>query len=81
MKSGSTNASNQCLPIDRQPYREPKLSHLMACSGANDDTTDVTRVKGPIVVTAHEAGRNTRQSPNRICVCGDYNKVRNLPYL
>jgi hypothetical protein len=41
MKSGSTKVFDQCLSIDQWPDREPKLSGLMTCSGASDDTTYV----------------------------------------
>jgi hypothetical protein len=41
MKSGSTKASNQCLPNDRSLDQEPKLPGLTTCSAASDDTTYV----------------------------------------
>jgi hypothetical protein len=50
-------------------------------SSIPDDTTYVTRARGPIVTVVHEAGRNHRQSPSQVRVCGDYNRVRNLSYL
>jgi hypothetical protein len=81
MKSGSTKASDQCLPIDRWPNREPKLTGLTTCLGASADATYVTRAKGPIATTTHEVGRNPRQSPNQIRVCEDCNRVRNLSCL
>jgi hypothetical protein len=61
MKSGSTKASDQCLPIGRKSDREPKLPGLTICSWASDDTTNVTRVRGPIATAAHEVGHNPNQ--------------------
>jgi hypothetical protein len=53
----------------------------MTCSGGSEDTTYVTRTRDTIVVVAHKAGRNPRQSPNQVHVCGECNKVENLSCL
>jgi hypothetical protein len=49
MKSGSTKASDQCLP------------GLTICLWASDDTTNVTRARGPIATAAHEVRHNPNQ--------------------
>jgi hypothetical protein len=47
VRSGSTNASDECVPIGRQSDREPKLFGLTTCSGASDDTTNIRPGQGP----------------------------------
>jgi hypothetical protein len=61
MKSDSTKASDQ----------ESKLSDLMTCSEAYDDTTYVTRVRGPIATVIHEVEHNPNQeSHSDTCLIG-----------
>jgi hypothetical protein len=40
-----------------------------------------TWARGPMAATAHEARRNPRKSPDRVHICRDCNKTRNMPYL
>jgi hypothetical protein len=75
-------ATQGTVPVEKRLAQSPPLvSFCVFVCFICDNTINIYLGQGLMAAMAHEVGRNPRQSPDRVRICRDYNRIKNLPYL